>query len=167
MALFEKDITNPDPDAPYIDWTKKKNGAVYYDARDSKYYAVLVDKDKVYPTNQASYLLLGQVAVQNFLIDQEANYATATERANLIFDHIVKLAGYHVPTRESLPNKIRFSITPENYKLLIDQMAPRAGTNPESGTDLSQDVRWITIDPSQYDTMFENLVKTLDVVGRV
>ena len=166
MTLLEKDITNPDPDAPYINWTKKKNGAVYYDARDSKYYAVLVDKDKVYPTNQASYLLLGQVAAQNFLIDQEVNYATATERKNLIFDHIVKLAGYHVPTMESLPNKIRFSITPENYKLLIDQMAPRAGTNPESGTDLSQDVRWITIDPSQYDTMFENLVKTLDVVGR-
>lgn len=166
MTLLEKDITNPDPNAPYIDWTKKRNGAVYYDARDSLYYAVLVDKDNIHPTNQASYLTLGQVAVQNFLIDQEVNYATATERANLIFDHVVKLAGYHVPTRESVPNKIRFSVTPENYKLLIDEMSLRSDTNPESGVDLSQNVSWITINPSELDTMFEDLNKTLDTVGR-
>ena len=92
MTLLEKDITNPDPNAPYIDWTKKSGGEVYYDARDSMYYAVLIDANEDYPTptNQASYLPLGHDAIQQFLIEQEVNYATSQERADWIFNKTFK-----------------------------------------------------------------------------
>tara|TARA_R110002096_G_scaffold149051_1_gene310291 strand:+ start:4151 stop:9298 length:5148 start_codon:yes stop_codon:yes gene_type:complete len=185
MTLLEKDITSPDPNAPYIDWTKKRNGAVYYDARDSLYYAVLVDNfigrgsngTRVESPADRLYRLLGYEAIRNFLSKELDTWkASNTEMDTWLNSEIFKLAGYNYPTRQSAPNKARFAITPENYVMILEKMKKKAETETTATETTTTEttttepapatIRWITIDPSELDTMFEDLNKTLDTVGR-
>ena len=105
------------------------------------------------------------------------------------------MAGYYYPTRRSAPNKVRFEVTPENYAMILKEMsgeteegeATETSTTETSTTEtttaaaaesatqdtsdeyilpIEEGVQWVVMDPMELESMFINLEKTLEDVGK-